>query len=220
LERFPTVESLAEADAADVVREWGSLGYNRRALNLWRAARAVAERGGFPRTIEGLQELPGVGSYTARAIASFAFDAHCGVVDANVRHVLSRAFGASSALQQAADALVPKGDSATWNQAMIDLGAMVCTARKPSCSVCPLRRCCRWTPDVRIEKTARAPFKQTSRFVRGRIVAELRGGSAGVAALRRRISVDAHRFDEALESLESDGLVHRRRATVALGQPS
>src|SRR5439155_5765285 len=107
LARFPSVESLAAADAADVLREWGTLGYNRRALNLWRAARAIVERGGFPRTIEELQELPGVGPYTARAVASFAFDVDCGIVEANVRHVLSRAFGASSPAQETADALVP-----------------------------------------------------------------------------------------------------------------
>src|SRR5438445_2102602 len=86
LERFPTVESLAEADAADVLREWGSLGYNRRALNLWRTAQAIVERGGFPRTVDELEGLPGIGPYTARAVASFAFAADWGVGEAHVRH--------------------------------------------------------------------------------------------------------------------------------------
>src|SRR5439155_19627021 len=87
LERFPSVASLAAADAADVLREWGTLGYNRRALNLWRAARAIVERGGFPRKIEELQELTGVGPYNARAVASFAFIVDCRIDATNHLHL-------------------------------------------------------------------------------------------------------------------------------------
>jgi A/G-specific adenine glycosylase len=222
LSRFPSVESLASADAADVLCEWGSLGYNRRAVNLWRAACAVVERGGFPRTVEELQALPGVGPYTARAVATFAFGVHCGVVDANVQRVVSRAFGIEpgAGVQRMADALAPKDGSAAWNQTMIDLGALVCTARNPSCSVCPLRPSCRWAAGQRpvVKRPASPRFKDTSRFVRGRIVAELRGGSRHVEALRQRVDVEPHRFDDALESLESERMVHRHGATVVLGE--
>jgi len=215
LRRFPTVEALAAADAADVLREWGTLGYNRRALNLWRAARAIAGRGGFPRTVAELQALPGVGAYTARAVASFAFDADCGVVDANVRRVITRALGDVD-LQDAADDLAPRGGSAAWNQTMIDLGALVCTARKPSCSLCPLRRWCTWTPTPVTARRNERPFKETSRYVRGRIVAELRTGRHTVAVLRRRVGVEPPRFDDALRSLERDGLVHRSGDRIRL----
>jgi A/G-specific adenine glycosylase len=217
LRRFPTMRALASAPAADVLREWGSLGYNRRALNVWRAAQAVAVNGSFPRTVEELQALPGVGPYTARAVASFAFGADCGVVDANVRRVITRALGAAD-VQAAADELVPPGDSAFWNQAMIDLGALVCTARNPSCSNCPLRKWCSWTPpSVTRRRRAAARFETTSRYVRGRIVAELRTRPMNIEALRRRVGVAKGRFDSALASLENDGLVHRAGDRASLG---
>jgi A/G-specific adenine glycosylase len=208
LKRFPSVGALASAEQADVLREWGTLGYNRRAQNLWRAARAIIERGGFPRTVEELQELPGLGPYTSRAVASFAFDADCGVVDANVRRVISRALGDGD-VQEKADALAPRGSSAAWNQTMIDLGALVCTARKPACGQCPLRRWCTWTASPSPARRSERPFKETSRYVRGRIVAELRCGPRTVAALREHAGVEQARFDAALASLERDGLVHR-----------
>ncbi|MEX2394771.1 MAG: A/G-specific adenine glycosylase, partial [Actinomycetota bacterium] len=128
-ERFPDVESLAAAAPADVLREWSSLGYPRRAMNLWRAARSIVERGSFPSTVDDLVTLAGVGPYTARAIASFAFDVDVAAVDANVKRVVARFHGVTDGVQALADALVPTGKAAAWNQAMIDLGAEVCTAR-------------------------------------------------------------------------------------------
>jgi A/G-specific adenine glycosylase len=215
LARFPDVGSLAAADAADVLRAWGSLGYNRRALNLWRSARAVVERGGFPRTIEELQSLPGIGPYTARAVATFAFDAHVGVVDANVRRVVVRAFGVSDE-QDAADELAPRGHAARWNQAMIDLGAEVCRARNPRCDVCPVRMLCVW--DGIDPKARKGPkFETTSRYARGRIVDVLRGRAATPEVLVRTTGLDRARVAEAIEGLVRDGLAHRRGAKVVLG---
>jgi A/G-specific adenine glycosylase len=216
LRRFPTVRALASASAADVLREWGSLGYNRRALNLWRAARLVVANGSFPRTVEELQALPGVGPYTSRAVASFAFGVDCGVVDANVRRVITRALGAAD-VQAAADELIPYGDSASWNQAMIDLGALVCRARNPSCPTCPLRRSCSWSPSPPSSRRPAARFEATSRYVRGRIVAELRMRPVSIDTLRRRVGVAKGRFDSALASLENDGLVHRAAGRASLG---
>ena len=223
LHRFPDVESLARAPGAAALREWGSLGYNRRALNLWRAARAVVANGGFPSTIEELLGLPGVGPYTARAVASFAFGVDCGVVDANVRRVLSRVCPEVDDLQRLADDIAPRGSSAVWNQAMIDLGATVCTARRPRCDECPLRRMCRSAGGVRPPATTRPgapPFRTTSRYVRGRIVSELRAGSCSTAVLQRRVGVGRSRFVPALRSLERDGLVHRSGGRVGLGSPT
>ncbi len=131
LERWPTVEALAAASTADVLRAWSGLGYNRRALNLQRAARAVVERGGFPRDPKGLQELPGVGPYTASAVACFAFGAQLTTVDTNARRVFRRAYGRE-------DVEPPAGRAYAFNQALFDLGATLCLARIPRCGACPL----------------------------------------------------------------------------------
>ena len=225
LARFPDLQSLTRASAADVLREWGSLGYNRRALNLWRAARALVERGEFPQTPAALQTLPGVGPYTSRAVASFAFGVRCGVVDANVKRVLSRAFGVTGNVQDLADQLAPSSGSGAWNQAMIDLGATVCTARKPLCRECPVRSRCRWAAGERpagARRPGSQPFETTCRFVRGRIMAELRSSKNSIAlrTLERRVGVSSRRFGEALSSLVRDGLVHRARGSVCLGAPT
>jgi A/G-specific adenine glycosylase len=218
LDAFPTVDALARADAAAVLRAWGSLGYNRRALNLWRIAQAVDELGGFPRRVEALQMLPGIGPYTARAIATFAFDAHVGVLDANVRRVFERCFGADDP-QRIADEFTPRGHAARWNQAMIDLGAEVCRPRDPRCDVCPVRAMCLWDGTFRTAKPA-PRFETTSRYARGRIVDALRSGSATEAQLLRRTNLDGRRFVRAIEGLVGDGLVHRRRSQYALGPTS
>jgi A/G-specific adenine glycosylase len=223
LTRFPSVESLAAASAADVLRAWGNLGYNRRALNLWRAARSVAERG-WPRTVDGLLTLPGVGTYTARAVATFAFGDVVGVVDANVRRVLSRLYGLEpdADVQTLADALVPRKSPARWNQAMIDLGAVVCLARNPRCDVCPVGSRCAWRsgtrPPPRRPKPPAPPFTSTTRFARGRVVALLRSRRvATVESLVRAAGLEARRVETALEGLERDGVVTRRGKRVYLG---
>jgi A/G-specific adenine glycosylase len=222
LARFPTVESLAEADPADVLRAWGNLGYNRRAVNLHRAATAIVERGSFPRTIEDLESLPGVGSYTACAVASFAFHIDTSIVEANVRRIYSRLvpdFDPSVV----AGVLVPRGRSAAWNQALMDLGADVCRPRNPRCEVCPLQKHCAWSRGVRAHQAARVavpPFETTSRYARGRVVAELRKRHrpATIAVLRRATGLTGVRLQSALEGLERDGIVTLSRDGVALGQ--
>jgi len=158
LERFPTVVHLAQAPIDDVLKLWEGLGYYSRAHNLHRAAQAVVERHGgqFPPTVEALQALPGVGPYTARAVASFAFGAPVAVLDGNVYRVLSRLAadptpidlpGARARFQAMADELLaacPRGgaDSPDFNSALMDLGAAVCTPRQPRCGQCPLHEGC------------------------------------------------------------------------------
>jgi A/G-specific adenine glycosylase len=224
LERFPDVEALASADPADVLREWSSLGYPRRALNLWKAAQAIVERGAFPQAIDELVALPGIGPYTARAVASFAFDADVAAVDANVKRVVARFHGVTGGVQTLADALVPPGRAAAWNQAMIDLGAEVCTARSPKCERCPVSSGCAWHRGVRPDVKARrpsVPFAQTARYARGRVVSALRSSSsASLAQLAKLTGLGPHRTADAVASLEADGLVHRRRGRVLLGPPS
>jgi A/G-specific adenine glycosylase len=146
LARWPTVEALADASLDDVLAAWAGLGYYARARNLHKAARTVAhEYGGmFPRMVEELRALPGIGAYTAGAIAAIAFDAREAAIDANGERVLARLFaveeplpGAKKRLRELGQSLVPEKRAGDFAQALMDLGAMVCTPRKPNCKICP-----------------------------------------------------------------------------------
>ncbi|MBL8114227.1 MAG: A/G-specific adenine glycosylase [Acidobacteria bacterium] len=152
LERFPSVEALAAASETEVLAEWAGLGYYARARNLSRAARAIVRLGDFPRSSKGLAGLPGIGPYTAAAIASIAFGERVSVLDGNVARVLSRFLALSgdpksgagrARLRREAEALLPKSHPGDHNQALMELGATVCTPRNPRCAACPLRRACR-----------------------------------------------------------------------------
>ena len=198
LEQFPDVGSLAAAPPAEVLRAWQGLGYNRRALALRRTAQAVVERGGWPETVEELAALPGVGPYTAAAVASFAFGRDVAAVDTNVRRVCERLGRGTPA------DLLPPGRAAAFNQAMMDLGATVCRARNPHCSDCPVAPWC--ASRGRVEAPPRRParatrFEDTSRWARGRVVAALAAGE-GVPQ-----DVPAERLRKAVAGLERDGLV-------------
>ncbi|MDX1675164.1 MAG: A/G-specific adenine glycosylase [Longimicrobiales bacterium] len=148
LDRFPTVDHLAEADLDDVLKEWEGLGYYSRARNLHRAACMVRERfdGRVPETVDTLRELPGVGEYTAGAVASIAYGVPTPAVDGNVRRVLARLYDLErptpGELRQYAAELVPADRPGDFNQALMELGATVCTPRSPSCGVCPLAEQC------------------------------------------------------------------------------
>jgi A/G-specific adenine glycosylase len=197
LERFPEPAACAAAPAAEVLRLWSGLGYNRRALALHRAAGAIAA-GGWP---DDLQALPGVGPYTAAAVASFAFGAPVLAVDTNVRRVVRRT-------KLAADAPTP-----ALNQALMELGATVCTARAPRCGACPLRDGCDGPEEAAPRAGGRPRFEDTDRYVRGRVVAALAAGEALPA-------VALERLRRALDGLERDGLIERAGTHVRLpGQP-
>ena len=200
LAAFPTPAACAAAGSAAVVRQWSGLGYNRRALNLHRAAAVmVADHNGrVPHEDAALRALPGVGSYTARAVRSFAFGDDVAAVDTNAVRVLARAVaGAPLALRDATalgDRLVPPGESWEFNQAMFDLGATVCTAARPDCTRCPLRRQCAWrrqglqgagADPWRSSPTARpqSTFEGSDRQGRGRLLDALRSGPVRQSAL-------------------------------------
>jgi A/G-specific adenine glycosylase len=144
--RFPTITSLAGAGRKAVMEEWDGLGYYARARNLHKLAREVTRRldGTVPDSPEDLRTLPGVGRYTAGAVACFAYEKAVPTVDTNVRRVLERAFAPKDVWELAAK-LVPKNGERAWrfNQALMELGALVCTARKPKCPECPVRSDCR-----------------------------------------------------------------------------
>jgi A/G-specific adenine glycosylase len=191
LARFPDAAALAAAPARDVLAAWSGLGYNRRALALQAAARVVAERG-WP---EDLTELPGVGPYTAAALASFAWDRQVVAVDTNVRRVRSRHRGALAP---------PPGRAAAFNQAMMELGATVCTPRRPRCGECPIEPGCA----REIAAPARRPrerFEDSDRWARGRLLAALVAGEP-------EPPLEPARRERALAGLERDGLVVRHAA--------
>jgi len=193
LERFPTVQALAEAPTAEVIQLWAGLGYNRRAVNLQRTAQAVVDRGGeFPTDVETLKSLPGIGPYTAGAIACFAFEQDVPFIDTNMRRVLHRVFlgpelpsplANDREITRLAGEALPEGRGWDWNQALIEFGALHCTARKPLCVVCPLQQVCAAYPAIqsliveqprgaRVKKEG--PFRESNRYFRGRVVDALR----------------------------------------------
>jgi A/G-specific adenine glycosylase len=230
---FPTLEALASASPRDVLRAWAGLGYNRRAINLQRAARVVvAKHGGrLPETVEALERLPGVGPYTARAVAAIAFGVPVTAVDTNVRRVLSRVTVGDRVvppgdLQELADGLVPADRPAAWTQALMDVGATFCRSRRPACDGCPVRAWCRFAavdaPRVRTERN-RVPFAQTSRWLRGRILARLRDVDGATWTLFGDAigEHDSGAVSAALVAMARDGLVeldsaHAGRARLPL----
>ena len=222
---FPTIHLLAAAPAADVLRAWRGLGYNRRALNLQRAARAiVAEHGGrVPSTLADLERLPGIGPYTARAVASLAYGQRVGPVDTNVRRVLQRVIAADepmapARLQAAADAAVPADRPADWTHALMDIGATLCRPASPRCGQCPLRGWCAFASrgtalPARPRSRGAQPFATTTRWVRGRIIDRLRDAPAGEWTLVQGPigTHDQPMVDGAIGALEREGLLERHR---------
>jgi A/G-specific adenine glycosylase len=230
LERFPTVGVCAESGVGAVVEEWAGLGYNRRAVNLHRAALRVVEvHGGvLPEDLDELLALPGVGPYTARAVLAFACERDAAVVDTNVGRVLARQIGerlTPARAQAAADAILPSGQSWAWNQAMLDLGALVCTKRTPRCEQCPVSASCAWflagspAPDPALGSAGvsagQSRFEGSFRQGRARLLDVLRTGAVVAPvqlvgacgwSARDHGERDARR---AAESLIADGLALR-----------
>jgi A/G-specific adenine glycosylase len=217
LERFPTLRDLAAASRADAIRAWQGLGYNRRAIRLHAiATQAVSEYGGgLPRSVDGLLKLAGVGRYTAGAVACFAYEQPVAMVDTNVRRVLSRVFGVEPTRVEAmAQNVIPTGAAWAWGQALMDLGATVCRASQPPCLICPLLAECEGPrPRASVSGGSRKPrkierdFKASNRYLRGRILDELRGMPPGTRVPR---AVLAKRIDgrvELIDALAADGLV-------------
>jgi A/G-specific adenine glycosylase len=199
LTQFPDEQALARASTAEVIRLWRGLGYNRRAVNLQRAVAAVIdEHGGvWPREIAALIALPGIGPYTAGAIACFAFEQDVPFIDTNMRRVLHRLFlgpdlpeplATDRVILGIASRVIPAGAGWTWNQALIEFGALQCTARRPACVICPLQRECRAYPAIQGAIAAlpkgsgrkqEGVFEGSSRWYRGRIIDALRDAHAG-----------------------------------------
>lgn len=229
LRRFPTVAVLADASLADVLAEWSGLGYPRRARNLHLAARAVVnEHGGrVPADLPSLRALPGIGEYTARAVATFAHGAPEGPVEVNVARVLTRAVAGAPMtrvpLQVLADDLVPAEAPAAWSHALMDLGATVCRVR-PRCEVCPLEAVCVWRRDGGDDPAATSSgrsrpqraWEGSDRQLRGRVLRALLEGPRTAGELAVVTGGEGARLRRLLDGLTADGLVEEREGVVAL----
>lgn len=225
IRRWPTPSATAAAGSADVLRAWGKLGYPRRAKRLHECATVIAADfdDTVPDDVETLLGLPGIGAYTARAIACFAYGRRVPVVDTNVRRVVARAVdgradaASPSAVRDhaAVESLLPQDDTApTFSAALMELGATVCTARAPKCGSCPLRSCA-WReaghppgdgPPRPVQR-----FAGTDRQVRGKLLDVLRASPAPVTRPQLDVAwlTDPAQRDRALDSLLVDGLVEQ-----------
>ncbi|MGY2873017.1 A/G-specific adenine glycosylase [Marmoricola sp. URHA0025 HA25] len=231
LERWPTPAALADEPSGEAVRAWGRLGYPRRALRLHACAVAITQTHGgeVPDSYDALRALPGVGDYTAAAIASFAYGRSHAVLDTNVRRVLGRAVSAtefpptsvSRAERTLADSLVPAESPELWAVAVMELGALVCTAANPACDSCPVVVQCAWHRAGRpaYDGPARRgqTYAGTDRQCRGRLLAILRETRGVVPRARLDAAwADVAQRDRALAGLLADGLVAVRSGGYAL----
>lgn len=224
LVRWPTPADLAAVPPGEAVRAWGRLGYPRRALNLHACAVAITDRHGgmVPESIEDLLALPGVGDYTARAVAVFAYGHRHPVVDTNVRRVIARALGGKAEAGPpstrrdlaAMEEILPEepADARLANAAIMELGAIVCTARAPRCDDCPIRMECAWRWDgypayLGRPAAAQKKYEGSIRQVRGLIMAELRAADIPVMPAEiESLWPDAIQRERALAGLLADGL--------------
>ena len=190
--RFPDVQALAAAGEDEVLRLWEGLGYYSRARNLHAAARQIVAQGAFPRTLEGIRALKGIGDYTAAAIGSIAFGLPAAVVDGNVYRVLARHFGletpvgttaAKKEFTALAQSLLPAGRPGDFNQGMMDFGAVQCTPSSPACLTCPLSGSCRALATGQVD---RLPVKKSGPAVKDRYFSYIYLRCAGMTAIRRR----------------------------------
>jgi A/G-specific adenine glycosylase len=235
LKRFPSVTALARASRAEVIREWQGLGYNRRAVSLSEAARAIVRdhRSRVPSDPEELRRLPGVGPYTAAAVAALAYGKAVPAVDANVRRITARAELAAepheistARVQEVAAAWLDRRDPGAWNQALMDLGREVCRPA-PRCWLCPLRDGCRFRASGRSPESPpprQKPFGGSFRQLRGQVLDVLRERPATLGSLSSAASQPLARVAAAVSALDRDGLVRagpgalrgRSRGRVAL----
>jgi len=221
---WPTPSALAAAAPGEAVRAWGRLGYPRRALRLHGAAQAITERHGgqVPADRQTLRELPGVGDYTAAAVSTFAFGRRNAVLDTNVRRVLARAAAGdelpansvTAAERQRAESLLPEGEAvaARWSVAVMELGALVCTARSPRCHACPVSAECAWAtagfPAYDGPPRRGQTYAGTDRQCRGRLLGVLRECDEPVHRSRlEQAWEDGLQRERALDGLVADGLV-------------
>jgi A/G-specific adenine glycosylase len=236
LRLFPTFSALAAAPKRSVLHAWSGLGYNNRALRIQSLARMVVEshHSRLPDDIEILRQLPGIGQYTAHALACFAFGQAVPVVDVNVKRILTRLFSKVTSADAMLDdkgawtraaAILPAQDVYDWNQALMDLGAGICTAFNPDCSVCPIASCCESAglPALR-QRSVRAKKQEPGfrgiprRIIRGQILKLLHGKTQTSNRLRTSLSVrlSEKELRGILDTMKNDGLVRLRKSRTSI----
>jgi A/G-specific adenine glycosylase len=240
LERWPTPSALAADTPGEAVRQWGRLGYPRRALRLYAAAQTIIERhdGAVPASYDDLRALPGIGDYTAAAVASFAYGQRHAVLDTNVRRVLTRVVdgvrypptATTARERRTAQDLLPDvpATAARWAVAVMEVGALVCTAAAPRCDSCPLYRECAWRqagrPDHDGPPRRRQSYEGTDRQCRGRLLRVLRESDGAVSKARLDAAwPEPVQRERALDTLVADGLVEplaHRRYRLPTGVPA
>lgn len=241
LKTFPSIKQLAEASTADVIKAWKGLGYNRRALFLQRAAQAIRKTHGgrFPKDLDTLKSLPGVGDYTARAILSFAYEEPVPMMDTNHRRFYQRIFFGHKkindrTLLKKAEAILPKRRAYDWNQALMDFGSLaLCSDRNSVCSFEPIRKRCKAcnsgkhsniqtskhknSKTVKQEKERKCvPFRETDRYYRGRIIDRLREKDRLLLSTLRSTfnDISDERFQKIINQLGKDGLIKREKHAI------
>lgn len=230
LKRFPNAKALAHASNVEVLSYWSGLGYNRRALFLKRAAEEIVKRekeGRTPKTIEELQELPGIGPYAARAIAAFSWDAGVTATDTNIRRIFSRVYfkgaGSIEDITIRIEKETPK-QGRVWNNALMDFGAMICTAKDPKCARCPLQTSCSaFKAKKTIYYTRIAPpqskFVGSKRQYRGAILRLLLKKSMTKRALKNALITELGKkefIDEVICDMEKEGIISCSSGTITL----
>lgn len=230
VERWPTPEACAAADLSELLDAWAGLGYPRRVRNLREAARViVADHGGrMPAELDALLALPGIGPYTARAVLAFAFEHDVAVLDTNVGRILARLEGrrlTTKEAQAAADNLVPEGEGWAWNQAMLDLGAIVCGKRSAKCDACPVSEWCAWrgrgadpAEASAAVSTRQAPYEGSDRQLRGEVLRVVTSSPTAAADVATRLSIRwaKERVERVLDDLIAEGFVERIGQSVKI----
>lgn len=219
VDRWPTPAHLADAGTHELLAAWAGLGYNRRALALRQSARTIAAEhdGRVPATVDALERLPGIGPYTARAVAASAFRVPVAPLDVNVRRVVSRVLGVTSTASgfpSAADDLVSRSEPGRWVDAVMDLASSICTPRTPTCDACPLAVMCasRGQTGKDEPRTHGVPFPATARWLRGRLLAAVTSVPAGTwVPLPDRLGLhDATAIKAAAGALDREGFLDLR----------
>ncbi len=234
LKKFPTLKSLESASSGEVLRHWSGLGYNSRALRFHALAKFVVEKnnGKLPQKLDDLEHLPGVGRYTAHAVACFAFQKHVPVVDVNIKRIFTRITerirSSRDMIEEKnawafAEKFLPKNDAYTWNQALMDLGAMVCTARQPHCSECPISSQCKsaFSPgflkkESRRKKTEPRWRGIPRRVYRGKILKLLHDHHYTLDQLGQMLwknfsEHDSEWLEKTLETLKNEGFIRQTK---------
>lgn len=232
MQLWPTPADLAAAPLSDALREWGRLGYPRRAKRLHQCAQEIVRlhHGNVPNSLDQLRALPGIGEYTAAAIRSFAFKESEVVLDINIRRLYARCWNGISAPtnspsnseRELARTLIPKDDAGTWAAATMELGALVCKARKPLCESCPLANICLWRsrdyPESKNVSKKSAKWHGSDRQCRGAIMNALRSSEQLSDENLAKVWSDYSQYEKAIASLLDDGLIEKRGARYGLAR--